>query len=166
MEIYQKEKIYTDEKEVMDMNKECSGNTEEIIATTQNKAEQEIGIEKQGSVGKDEQLDDTCDIEATSARRNVVVDEEEEECIGLQHENDNDQVNLTAAVSKLTHSQVVTTESVEVHEMLPQEVCIQQDQVVKPSTEIDTELDPKEEAAMEESKTQAVTMTLLEVHKE
>ena len=55
------------------------------------------------------------------------------------HVYDKDQVNLTAAESEPTHSQVVTTESVEVHATLSQEVHIQHDQVIRPSTEIDTQ---------------------------
>ena len=160
----QKEKIYMDEKEITDVDKSCG--RKDVHIATQNKAEQEIGTEKQGSVGKEEQLDDTCDIEATPVRINVVLDEQKEECTGLQHGNDNDQVNLTIAENEPTHSEVVATESVEVHQTSLQEVCLQQDQFVKPSTKIDTKLDPDEIEAREESKDKTVTLPPLEVHKE
>ena len=112
-----------------------------------------MNLERETRFGrKDEQLDDVCDMGATLAQRNVALDEEKEECANLQHGDDRDQENLTTTENEQTHPEVVATESVEVHEMLLQEVHLQQDQFVKPSAEMDTNLDTDEVEAMEESK--------------
>ena len=80
------------------------------------------------------------------------------------HIDDKDQENVTAIENEPTHSDIVATKSLEKHETLFQEVHLQQDQFVKLSTEIDTNIDVDEVEAMEETRSWAVAMFPLEVN--
>ena len=72
-EIDQKEQNNTDEKEVIDMDRNLEGNIKDVHVVTQNKVDQEIGEEKQESEGRDEQLDNACNIGATLTQGNVEI---------------------------------------------------------------------------------------------
>ena len=106
-QINQREEISNNEKEVTDMDKNFKQSIKDTNVATQNKSEQETGEEKEDSLGKDKQLDDTCDTETTSAQRNVALDEGKEECADLQHVDDKDQENLTPTENESTHLEVV-----------------------------------------------------------
>ena len=72
-EIDQKEQNNMDEIEVIDMDRNLEGNIKDVHVVTQNIVDQEIGEEKQESEGRDEQLDDACNIGATSTQGNVKI---------------------------------------------------------------------------------------------